>query len=153
MTTNARIGAGNLFQLFDQTVSPAAWITIGEVKNITPPSFARDAVDATHTESPEAWREFIPGLKDGGEITAELNLVPDSDSTEKLLGTFDSDELQQVRILFKDGVQTGPTPTCSRFTASGIVTGLPLEAPIDGVMAATVTLKVSGKPTFVRSTA
>ena len=103
MATNARIGHKTLFQLFDQTVSPAAWFTVGEVKNITPPSFARDAVDATHTESPEAWREFIPGLKDAGEITAELNLVPDSDSTEKLLGTFDSDDLQQARILFPDG--------------------------------------------------
>src|SRR5688500_8363804 len=137
MTTNARIGHGNLFQLFDTGVSPPAWVTVAEVKSVTPPSLSRDAVEATHTESTEAWREFIAGLKDAGEVSAELNLVPDSDSMDLLLATFDSDELQQARILFADGLQTGPAPTCSRFTMSCIITGLPLEAPIDGVMAAT----------------
>ncbi len=152
MTTNAAIGHRNLFQILNTGASPDTWVTVGEVSNITPPSFARDAQDATHTESPEGWREFIPGLKDAGEISVELNLVPDSDSMDLILGTFDSDELQQVRILFADGVQTGPTPTCSRFTCSGIVTGFPLEAPMDDKMSASLTVKISGKPTFVRAT-
>jgi predicted secreted protein len=152
MTTQAKIGYGNLFQILDTTASPDTWTTVGEVVNITPPSFARDAQDATHTESTEGWREFIPGLKDAGEISAELNLVPDSNTMDLILATFDSDALQQVRILFKDGVQTGPTPTCSRFTCTGIITGFPLEAPMDDKMSATVTVKISGKPTFVRAT-
>jgi predicted secreted protein len=152
MTTLASIGHQNLFQIFDTSVSPDTWTTVAEVGNITPPSFSRDAQDATHTESTEGWREFIPGLKDAGELSCELNLVPDSATMELVLGTFDSDVLQQVRILFADGVQTGPTPTCSRFTCNGIITGFPLEAPMDDKMTATITVKISGKPTFVRAT-
>jgi predicted secreted protein len=153
MTTLASIGHRNLFQIFDTGVSPSAWTTVAEVVNITPPSFARDAQDATHTESTEAWREFIPGLKDGGEISCELNLVPDSDTMDLVLAQFDSDDLTQARILFADGNQTGGAPTCSRFTCSGIITGFPLEAPMDDKMSATITVKISGKPTFVRATA
>jgi predicted secreted protein len=153
VTTLASIGHSNLFQIFDTDASPDVWVTVAEVRNITPPSFARDAQDATHTESTEAWREFIPGLKDAGEMSCELNLVPDSNTMDLILAQFDSDSLTQVRILFADGVQTGPSPTCSRFTCNGIVTGFPLEAPMDDKMSATVTVKISGKPTFVRATA
>jgi predicted secreted protein len=153
MTTQAAIGHQNLFQIFDTSVSPDTWTSVGEVTNITPPSYARDAQDATHTESTEGWREFIPGLKDAGEVSCELNLVPDSTTVDLVLAQFNSDTLTQARILFADGTQTGPSPTCSRFTCSGVITGFPMEAPMDDKMTATLTLKISGKPTFVRSTA
>jgi predicted secreted protein len=141
-----------LFQILDTSVSPDTWTTVAEVGNITPPSYARDAQDATHTESTEGWREFIPGLKDGGEISCELNLVPDSNTMDMILEQFDSDVLTQVRILFADGVQTGNPPPCSKFTCSGVVTGFKPEAPMDDKMKATLTFKVSGKPAFVRAT-
>jgi len=151
MTTNARIGYGNLLQIFDLTQSPPAWTTLAEVESITPPAFARDAQDATHTESPEGWREFIAGLKDGGEISATLNFVADSDTTSRILATFDSNTIQQFRILFNDGDQDSSPLTCSRFTVTGIVTGFAIEAPIDNKHSATITVKISGKPTFVRA--
>jgi predicted secreted protein len=151
VTTLASIGHQNLFQIFDTAASPDTWVTVAEVTNITPPQFARDAVDATHTESPEAWREFIPGLKDAGEMSCELNLAPDTATMDLALAQFNSDTLTQARILFADGTQTGPSPTCSRFTCSGVVTGFPLAAPMDDKMSATITLKISGKPTFVRA--
>jgi predicted secreted protein len=153
MTTEARIGYGNLLQLFDLTQSPEAWVTLGEVESITPPSFARDAQDATHTESPEGWREFIPGLKDGGEISATMNFVADSDTTQRIMATFDADTLQQLRILFNDGDQDSSPLTCSSFAISGIVTGFAIDAPIDNKHTATITVKISGKPVFVRATA
>jgi hypothetical protein len=152
MATNKKIGKKNLFQLFDTSVSPAAWVTVAEVGNITPPSFARDTQDATHTESPDNYREFISGLRDAGEISVELGFVPDSNTTDLILASLNSDDLQQVRVLFADGVQTGNPPPCSRFEASGFITGFPIEAPMDAPMSATITFKISGKPTFVRAT-
>jgi predicted secreted protein len=151
MTTLASIGHQNLFQILDTSVSPETWTTVAEVRNITPPSYARDAQDATHTESTEGWREFIPGLKDAGDISCELNLVPDSNSMDLVLAQFNTDELVQVRILFADGTQ-GAVPTCSRFTCNVVVTGFAMEAPLDDKMSATLTAKISGKPTFVRAT-
>jgi predicted secreted protein len=153
MTTEAKIGRGNKFQLFDTNASPPAWTTVAEVKNITPPAYARDTQEATHTESPDGYREFVSGLRDAGEISVELNFVPDSDTTDMVFASFDSDELQQVRILFRDGSQSGPSPTCSKFTASGFITGFTTEGPLDDVMSGTVNFKISGKPTFVRASA
>jgi len=154
MTTNARIGFGTLFQINDPSGSPpAGWTTVAEVKGVTPPQISRDAQDATHTESPQGWREFIPGLKDAGQVSIELNFVPDSDATTLLLGTFDLDTPLNARVLFPDGDQVSSPLTCSSWTFSAICTGFTPEAPVDGVMAATATFKISGKPTFVRATA
>lgn len=152
MTTLASIGHSNLFQIFDTDASPDAWTTVAEVGNITPPAMARDAQDATHTESTEGWREFIPGLKDGGEVTCELNFVPDTASTDLILAQFDSDALTQIRILFADASTAGANPPCSKFTCNAVMTGFKPEAPMDDKMKATLTFKVSGKPTFVRAT-
>lgn len=153
MTTLAAIGHGNLLQIFDTGASPDAWVTVAEVTNITPPNLSRDAQEATHTESTEGWREFIPGLKDAGEVSAELNFVPDSDTTALLMAQFDSATLTTARILFADGDVDASPLTCSVWTFSAVLTGFPPEAPVDGKMTATATFKISGKPTFVRATA
>jgi site-specific DNA recombinase len=34
MTTNVKIGRGNLFQLFDTNASPEAWVTVAEVNRM-----------------------------------------------------------------------------------------------------------------------
>ena len=151
MTTNASIGHGNLFQIRDG--SPLVWTTVAEVTNITPPAIARDAIDATHTESPDGWREFVPGLKDGGQVSIDLNFVPDSNSTDLLLGTFDNSALLACRILFNDGDQDSSPITASVWSFSAICTGFAPEAPVDGKQAANATFKISGKPTLVRATA
>lgn len=153
MTTQAAIGHGNLFQIFDLNSSPQAWTTVAEVGDITPPQYARDAQDATHTESPDEFREFIAGLSDAGELSCTLNLVPDSDTMDLILATFNVRTLQQVRVLFNDGNPDASPPSCSSFTANVIITGFALEAPQEDKMAATLTAKISGKPVFVRATA
>lgn len=151
MTTNAKIGYGNLFQLWDSVTSPNAYTTIAEVSKITPPAMKRDAQDATHTESANTYREFIKGLKDGGEVTVELNFVPDSNTTDLLIQEFETDLLNHARILFADGDQAASPPTCSTFVMSGVITALSFEGPIDDKMTATLTFKISGKPVFTRS--
>lgn len=153
MTTNARIGHRALFQIFDSTASPPAWTTVAEVTSITPPQFAKDAIDATHTESPEGFREFIGGLKDAGQVSVELNLVPKGPTMALLLGAFDLDAAFQARILFPDGDPQASPITCSIWAFLAIITGFTPEAPVEGKMTATATFKISGKPTFTPATA
>ena len=141
MTTNARIGHGSLFELLDANVSPLAYVIVGEVTSITLPALARDAVDATHTESTGRWREFIPGLKDGGEVTVEMNFVSGSVSDALIRAQFASDDLSQVRI------STPESPAADVLTFNAVVTGYEVEGPIDDKMMATMTLKVSGQVT------
>jgi Lambda phage tail tube protein, TTP len=152
-TQKVQIGYGNLFQLWDLDASPPMWVTVARVVDITPINYTRDAPDATHTESPDGFREFLPGLADGGEIGVTLKFVPDSYTTDMILATFTSKALQNARVLFADGDQDGSPMTCSTFTAPGIVTGFSAEAPMEDGQNATITYKISGKPSFVRASA
>lgn len=144
MTTEARIGHGTLFQTGDDA-SPEVWTTLAEVVSITPPNMSRDSIDASHSQSPDGWREFIAGLKDGGEVSVELNFVPGGATYLALLAELNlsgPDALKNRRILF---------PDTSSLEMSAFLIDLPPEAPIDDKMTATATFKVSGKPLLTQA--
>jgi predicted secreted protein len=135
------IGYSTLFKT-GNGATPEVFTTVAEVTNITPPAMSRDTVDATHEESPDGWREFIAGLKDGGEVSLDMNFVPDSADALAFMAEWDatgSSALKNRQIVFPDG---------SIFAFAAILTGYEPDAPIDDKMAASVTLKVSGKPTL-----
>lgn len=137
MATNAGIGYGVLFGI-ENNDSPSDYDVVGEQTNITPPGISVDAIDATHMQSPNAYREFIPGLIDGGEVAIEINYVPTSAGVTTFLN-----HLRQVkacRILFPNG---------ARFLFDALLTGFEPEAPIDDKMMASVTFKITGQPLFV----
>jgi predicted secreted protein len=144
MSTSARIGYGTLFKSGNGAV-PEVFTTLAEVTAITPPAMARDTVDATHELSPGAWREFIAGLKDGGEVSLDLNFVPGGTAAAAMTAELDLDgPLASInrQIIFPDS---------SYFSFVGILTAFEPDAPIDDKMAASVTFKVSGKPTLVQA--
>ena len=144
MATSARIGYGTLFKS-GNGASPEVFATLAEVTSITPPAMARDTVDATHEESPGAWREFIAGLKDGGEISLELNFVAGGSASLALMNEFDLDGPQALKnrqILFPDG---------SYFAFAAILTAFEPDAPLDDKMTASATYKISGKPSLVQA--
>jgi predicted secreted protein len=144
MTTSARIGYSTLFKS-GNGATPEVYTTLAEVTGITPPAMARDTVDATHEESPGAWREFIAGLKDGGEVSMDLNFVPGGTAAAALTAELDLDgslATKNRQILFPDG---------SYFSFAAILTGFEPDAPIDDKMSASVTFKVTGKPTLVQA--
>lgn len=140
MTTQAFIGHGA--EIAVGSGSPVQYAAIGEVTSISGPSLARDAIDATHMASPGGWREFIPGLKDGGEITIEFNFVPGSQSYADLQAAFNSSDAVPFRLTFPDG---SPGTT---WTFDGIVTGLESDMPVDDKATGTMTVKLTGEPNF-----
>lgn len=141
--TNAKIGFGALFKI-ESLDSPNVMITVGEITSIKPPSVSRDAVDATHSESPEGWREFIAGLKDGGEASVDLNFVPGGAGITMLLRELGVDTVTACAI-------TLPTTPAYSWTFDAILTGFEPDIPIDDKMSATATFKVTGKPVLAVS--
>jgi predicted secreted protein len=144
MTTQASIGFGTLFKTGDGA-SPEVFTEIAEVTGVTPPNMARDTVDASHEQSPGAWREFIAGMKDGGEVSFDLNFIPGGTAAAALMAEYDldgPDALKNRQVVF---------PDTSMFEFAAILTGFEPDAPLDDKMSAKVTFKVSGKPVLTQA--
>lgn len=141
MTTQAMIGHGSIFSIATAD-SPTDFTAVSEVTNISPPKLSRDTVDATHNASPEKWREYIAGLKDGGEMSIEMNFVPGSAGNTLILESFNDDEPMNCKIEFPDSPATV-------WSFKAFCTGFEPDDPVDDRMSATATFKLTGKPSFV----
>ena len=137
MTTQARIGHSTLFKI-GNGATPEVFTTVAEVTSITPPGMTRDAIDATHSESPDGWREFIGGLKDGGEVEIAMNYVPGSATTILMMQEIAA-AVGNKQIVF---------PAGEIFSFAALCTNISPETPVDGKMEASVTYKVTGRPTL-----
>lgn len=143
--TRARIGYGTLLEYSDGA-SPPNWTTVAEVTNLGGPGLSKDTPDASHMESPDGYREFISGLKDGGEVTVDCNFLPDDvtqGSASGVLYMFETDALARDWHI----IWSGASPQVT-WAFKAVVSGVEPNAPIDDKMTLTVTLKVSGKPDF-----
>jgi len=134
MTVDATIGHNTLFQRDPGTGSYA---TLAEVTSITPPNLARDTIDGTHMLSTDRYREFISGLRDGGEANIELSFIPGGSAMTALLIDFQSNSAVPYKIVF---------PNSQSWTFDAFVTSLGPEAPLDDKMSMAVTFKITGKP-------
>lgn len=132
-----KIGFGVDFQRSD---GAGGWDSVGELVDITPPGISKETVDATHMLSPERWREFIAGLKDGGEFSIDVQYDPANATTAAFIADVASDDPEDYRIAFPGGTNWD-------FTA--IATGFEPGVPMADKMVLTFTGKVTGKPGFV----
>lgn len=53
--------------------------SVHHVADITGPSVSRETIDVTDHESPDGFREYLPGIGDGGELVFDLFFDPDTD--------------------------------------------------------------------------
>jgi len=113
--------------------------TVGEILNIGSPSLSRDVVDSTHMKSPEGWREFIAALKDGGEISVEIQSKPETPAYQSMIADFSNDNAESYSIEFPDG---------SKWVCSAFITGMETPVPLGDKIVTSATFKVSGKPVF-----
>lgn len=136
--TSATIGMGAIFGIGDGIDGGSVtFIKIGEVTNISPPTQNREAIDATHLESDEDYREFIPGLKDGDSATITFNYVPtatDAIYTQFNIGKGD------FELIYPSGL---------KFQFSGVVTGWKPGDASTTTMVGELTIKQSGPPTLL----
>ena len=144
--SDAFIGHGTELQRGDGG-GPEVFTKIAEVLNISGPSLARDTVDVTSMDSPDQWREFIAGLKDGGEVTFDVIYDPVDATIEPSGGLLSELDLASgaaatnYKLVFSD-------PATTTWDFAAILTGFEPNEAVDDKVMASVTLKISGKPTI-----
>lgn len=139
---SGRDGFGTRFQRAT-TLSPGTvYETIANVTNISGPDRKRETIDVTAHDSPGQWMEFIGGLKDGGEVSLDINYDPAED-THDLDDDFDDASPRNYRVVILPGTEDEHT-----WQLKGIMTEVGDEFPYDDKMGRSITIKVSGKPTL-----
>lgn len=116
-------------------------ITTGQIRNITGPGVSGTDVDTTTMDSSSNYRTFVPGLLDPGEVSFSLVYDPAS-TTHTRLARFMGERLSTT---FK--VYHGSTAG-NEDSFVGYIKGLSREIPMDDLITADVTIKVSGKPGY-----
>jgi len=114
---------------------------IAELTGISGPSISADTIDATSHDSADAYREFLQGLRDAGEITIEGNFIPGNAGQIALKTDLDDGSSDAYTITF-------PAAMATTWTFSAIITAFSTDAPFDDKASFTATLKITGKATL-----
>lgn len=133
-------------QFLRETNTPGTFEVIANVSDLSGPTRAREAIEVTAHDSPNQYREFVKGLKDGGEVSLTLNYDPDVVTHQHLDADFEEDDLRAYQIIIFPG-------TADEYTwdFDALITALEDSFPIDDRMERSVTVKISGKPTLTHT--
>lgn len=124
-----------------------SYTTIPQVMDITGPGISRGSVDVTAHDSPDGYREFVPGLADGGEVGFELGWDPGTVTHTQVSGSgilsdFEADGCTLAAWELDLHVCSGTVI----WTFDGFLTGAEGAVPIEGQLTQSITIKISGKP-------
>ena len=113
---------------------------IAKVVSIDGPSMEREEIEVTAHDSEDGFREFVPGLADAGEISLELRFIPTDASHLGLLSDFEDGTEKNYKLEFPDETE---------WSFDGFPTSFEPTAEMEDVLSASVTIKLTGKPTLV----
>ncbi len=124
--------------------STLTWNTVlvAEIINITGPTLKVDTLDATNHDSTSSFREFIAGLRDGGEITIEGNFI--SGDTTGIIAFITDLKAGTSRT----AIVTGPAAAAFTWTFTALGSAFSTTYPVDGKLGFSATIKISGSPTL-----
>jgi len=117
--------------------------TVAGVRDIDGPGLSTDTVEVSSRSSANRWREFIAGMRDGGEVSFDIVYDP-AETTHKnaatgLLALQVSGAATQFRLGLPATVNWDFSAICTKFQPT---------APLEDALTASVTLKVTGQPTL-----
>lgn len=116
--------------------------TIAEVLDISGPSFAVATEEVTSHDS-SGWREYVPTLREAGEVTFEL--LFNNGATQGFAGGLYNDMINKTKRNFQLVIPTTSSKTGS-FAAH--VTGWEFSLAVEGVIRASLTLQITGAVTW-----
>ncbi len=134
-------GYGTLLQMGDGATPTEVFTTIAGVKDISGPSTSRDLEDVTSHSSEDGYEEHVPTIKRSGEVSFDLNWNPDDPTHDDVTGLgarTQDDEPSNFRLVYPR--------LAKRWAFAGYVTGFETSAPVGGIIGASVSIKITGKP-------
>lgn len=133
--TEGKIGFGTLIGIGDGA-SPEVFTTIGEMFSIDPIGADRALVDFTHHESPDTFKEFKVGVKEGREISISANWVVSETGQEAIRTAFDAGEIINFEVTSPDTDETATFP--------GILTKHDVDRPLENRQVFNFSVKIAG---------
>jgi len=124
------------------TTLKKATVAIAELMSISGPSISMEPIDVTNHDSVDSFREYIAGLRDGGEISIEGNFLDGNAGQAALIADVTAGTSGSYSVNFPDGAKW-------EFTA--FVTAFENQASFDDKIGFSATLKINGKPIFTAS--
>lgn len=131
-------GYGTLLKRGDGA-EPEVFTAIANATNITAPGLARNTIDVSAHDSPNKYMEFVGGMIDPGEVSIDVNYDPTSH--DMLVADLEDEDPRNYQLVF-------PDPAATTWSFAAVLTGFEATAPYDDKLTATLTYKVSGKPTI-----
>ncbi|MEV0843609.1 phage tail tube protein [Actinocatenispora sera] len=117
--------------------SPEVFTAIAGITEISGPGISRNSVEVTAHDSPDGYQEYVPGLKDPGEVELTVNYDPSKHDT--FLADYDSDEVHSYKITWPGSGAT--------WAFSGFLNNFEPDAPVDDKLSAKIKFQVTGKVT------
>jgi hypothetical protein len=138
MSSNARAAYGTLLK-YGAGTSPETYTTLADVTNIGGPGLKMETLETTEHQSDSGFKEFAGGLIDGGEVKLELNFIPGATGLVQLQTDMYARTKRNFRVVWAG------SPVVN-WDFAALISGIEPAAPVDGKLAVSITLKVSGKP-------
>lgn len=139
--TGVLAAAASLAFLTGGSDGAEVFTSVLEVKQISFGGLKLDTADATHMESPSAFREKIATIKDGGEVSITGNFLPGQSNHQGITTDFKNRTLRNFKVTWSD---SGPTS----WNFSAYVNNIAPQSSFDGELSWTIGLMISGAPTL-----
>lgn len=123
------------------TGSTFTWnsVVVDEVNTVGDVALTSDDIEVTHYTSDDGYKEYIQGLRDGGEITVTGNLLSGDAGQASLIADFNTG-------VKRTGIVTLPNTDASLWTFSGYVKSFMHTMPIGDKLGFESVIKITGKP-------
>lgn len=131
---------GTLYKL-NSVASPSSFTTIPETCKLTCPSSKFDLLELTSHDS-SGFKEWVPGMSDGGTVSAEINFAPSNAVHISLRTQAYAKTLVGFQIIFPGAGSGG------QMAYNAYIDNFPPVADVNTVLKSNVSSKVTGQITW-----
>jgi predicted secreted protein len=127
-------GFGTKLLRSDMESSPT-FTELAGITSISGPGISREILDVTAHDSADAYREFLGGVKDPGEVSVDVNYDPAVHDV--WVDDLDDTDPRDYQLEFPEGTV---------WAIKALLTSFEPTAPFDDKLTASTSFKVTGKP-------